>query len=83
MLVCDGIAIEASLLPSLRASYYTKELKGEGHTGIDAAFLFSLPGHVLQLTTTVCFLLVFQTLKTYFLCVCQHLTNFNLLLLTL
>lgn len=52
-MICDGIAIVASLLPSLHASYKTGEVKGEGHTGMDATFQFSLPKHILEFTALV------------------------------
>nr|XP_039251251.1 transmembrane protein KIAA1109-like isoform X2 [Styela clava] len=48
----EGIYIVASLLPSLDAEYKTGKISGDGRTGIDATFSFSLPSHSLQFTTS-------------------------------
>ncbi|XP_077202628.1 bridge-like lipid transfer protein family member 1 [Paroedura picta] len=46
----DGIAIGASLLPSLKAEYKMGRMRSHGRTGAQTRFTFDLPNHRLRCT---------------------------------
>ncbi|XP_077202625.1 bridge-like lipid transfer protein family member 1 [Paroedura picta] len=49
----DGIAIGASLLPSLKAEYKIGRMRSHGRTGAQTRFAFELPNHRLRCTFKV------------------------------
>ncbi|XP_077202627.1 bridge-like lipid transfer protein family member 1 [Paroedura picta] len=49
----DGIAIGASLLPSLKAEYKMGRMRSHGRTGAQKRFTFDLPNHRLRCTFKV------------------------------
>ncbi|XP_077202629.1 bridge-like lipid transfer protein family member 1 [Paroedura picta] len=49
----DGIAIGASLLPSLKAEYKMGRIRSHGRTGAQKRFTFELPNHMLRCTFKV------------------------------